>query len=374
MAPPIDLFDEQHTEPEQHSDSPSSLNSSTNLTNKENNNINTNLSSTVKINNNNNTNTNENLDDLDEESESSFSSSSMSSPMSLSDSNQSKEANFKILTKLDENLTDSPTPTPTPNESKQSTQEKFNDFKLPPPAPNSLSLKTNLNSSNSKLRSQLPQFTSQPPANIYNTSAANTPSLSPYPLIYQPSPHLASPMHAPPHHHHNNHLHPTFINYMPTKSPTSCQASPSDAINKLAASSPSSNPSTVFVHVDAGHIFQVQLGDKVRDILGPATVKIVNNDSSQPVPLQLTAPAPGQFVQQIVDENGMLIHLIISSQQPNQILSQPNLSVQTNNADLNSIQQSKQLNNSKNVNHNQNYTKNHSSTSSMVIITLFLLM
>lgn len=74
-------------------------------------------------------------------------------------------------------------------------------------------------------------------------------------------------------------------------------------------------PSTIFVHVDAGHIFQVHVGDKIREILGPATVKIVNNDASQPVPLQLTAPpAPGQLVQQIVDENGMLVHLIIKSQ------------------------------------------------------------
>ena len=72
--------------------------------------------------------------------------------------------------------------------------------------------------------------------------------------------------------------------------------------------------STVFVHVDAGHIFQVQLGEKIREIIGPATVKIVSNDSSKPVPLQLTTPAPGQLVQQILDEKGILTHLIISSQ------------------------------------------------------------
>jgi hypothetical protein len=65
--------------------------------------------------------------------------------------------------------------------------------------------------------------------------------------------------------------------------------------------------------VDVGHVFQVQLGDKMREIVGPAMVRIVNNDSSQPVPLQLTAPAPGQYVQQLLDEHGMLAHLIISS-------------------------------------------------------------
>lgn len=84
--------------------------------------------------------------------------------------------------------------------------------------------------------------------------------------------------------------------------------------NQAPGAASSSSPSTLFVHVDAGHIFQVHVGDKIREILGPATVKIVNNDTTQPVPLQLTAPpAPGQLVQQIVDENGMLVHLIIKS-------------------------------------------------------------
>ena len=91
------------------------------------------------------------------------------------------------------------------------------------------------------------------------------------------------------------------------------------------------SPSTIFVHVDAGHIFQVHVGDKIREILGPATVKIVNNDTSQPVPLQLTAPpAPGQLVQQIVDENGMLVHLIIKSQATTTTTSPQN----TNSGDL----------------------------------------
>lgn len=91
-------------------------------------------------------------------------------------------------------------------------------------------------------------------------------------------------------------------------------------------------PSTIFVHVDAGHIFQVHVGDKIREILGPATVKIVNNDTSQPVPLQLTAPpAPGQLVQQIVDENGMLVHLIIKSQTTTATVASPQT---TNSGDL----------------------------------------
>jgi hypothetical protein len=73
------------------------------------------------------------------------------------------------------------------------------------------------------------------------------------------------------------------------------------------------NSSTIFVHIEAGHAFRVQLGDEIREILGPATVKMVSNDGSQPVPIQLTTPSPGQLVQQIVDENGVLTHLILSS-------------------------------------------------------------
>lgn len=78
-------------------------------------------------------------------------------------------------------------------------------------------------------------------------------------------------------------------------------------------------PSTIYVHVDVGHVFQVQMGDEVREIIGPATVRMVSNDGTQPVPIQLNTPSPGQLVQQIVDENGVLTHLILSSQQSNQI-------------------------------------------------------
>lgn len=102
---------------------------------------------------------------------------------------------------------------------------------------------------------------------------------------------------------------------VPTTTMTTSGIQQSSGQVDSGAKTPPQPPSTVFVHVDAGHIFQVQVGDKIHEILGPATVKIVNNDATQPVPLQLTAPpAPGQLVQQIVDENGMLVHLIIKSQ------------------------------------------------------------
>ena len=80
------------------------------------------------------------------------------------------------------------------------------------------------------------------------------------------------------------------------------------------SNSQEASSSVIYVHVDAGHIFQLLLGDKCKEIIGPATVKIVSNDSTQPVPLQLTSPAPGQFVQRLLDESGMINHLIISSQ------------------------------------------------------------
>ena len=84
------------------------------------------------------------------------------------------------------------------------------------------------------------------------------------------------------------------------------------------APSSATTPSTIHIHVDVGHIFQVQLGDEIREIVGPATVRMISNDGSQPVPIQLTTPSPGQLVQQIVDENGVLTHLILSSQQQQQ--------------------------------------------------------
>lgn len=82
-------------------------------------------------------------------------------------------------------------------------------------------------------------------------------------------------------------------------------------------------PGTIYVHVDAGHVFQVQLGDEIREIVGPATVRMMSsNDGSQPMPIQLTTPSPGQIVQQIVDENGT--HLILSSQQQQQTTAPSN--------------------------------------------------
>jgi len=47
---------------------------------------------------------------------------------------------------------------------------------------------------------------------------------------------------------------------------------------------------------------------------GPATVRMVSN-SGPPVPMPMQVP-PGHMVQQIVDENGILTHVILSPQPP----------------------------------------------------------
>lgn len=47
---------------------------------------------------------------------------------------------------------------------------------------------------------------------------------------------------------------------------------------------------------------------------GPATVRMVSNNGP-PLPMPMQVP-PGHMVQQIVDENGILTHVILSPQPP----------------------------------------------------------
>ena len=103
-------------------------------------------------------------------------------------------------------------------------------------------------------------------------------------------------------------------------------------------------------------MFQVQLGDEFREIIGPATVKMVSNDGIQPIPIQLMTPTPGQLVQQITDEHG-IVHLILSSQQPAQSpLNLPanvydsNLNESSNNAPSHAIPSDLEYSNA--INHN----------------------
>ncbi|KAA3681129.1 uncharacterized protein DEA37_0011291 [Paragonimus westermani] len=66
----------------------------------------------------------------------------------------------------------------------------------------------------------------------------------------------------------------------------------------------------VMVHVDAGATFSVRVGDKIQHIPGPATVRMVSS-SGPPIPMPMQVPV-GHLVQQIVDEEGILKHVILS--------------------------------------------------------------
>jgi hypothetical protein len=179
-----------------------------------------------------------------------------------------------------------------------------------------------------------PQAQQQTYAHVYNTTA---------PVIHANHPHHLNP-HAPPHHPHHHLLHqhatyPTPVLYSSIAAAVPNQHAPAAPhimnyqipyanYNPLAATSPqpisSETPilasNVIFIHVDADNIFQMQIGDEVKKIVGPATIKLVNNNNdTKPVPLQFTTtPAPGQSVMQLCDENGVLTHLIISSAQQQQ--------------------------------------------------------
>ena len=185
-----------------------------------------------------------------------------------------------------------------------------------PRPPNTLALHTNyyppagymlLNSSQQGSQvSSSPSPSSSP--SVYSGALLQQPPQPP-PLIYQPPPP------PPPFLAHPNY----YATYPPPPQPILLSPDPNSLPPTMHPSSAAQTPttsSTIYVHVDSGHVFQVQVGDEIREIFGPATVKMVSTDGTQPVPIQLNQPAPGQLVQQIVDENGVLTHLILSSQPP----------------------------------------------------------
>ena len=55
--------------------------------------------------------------------------------------------------------------------------------------------------------------------------------------------------------------------------------------------------------------------------IGPVTVPMVSQSGSPPIPMPVQVP-PGHVMQQIVDENGTLRHVILSTAQHQQIHSQ----------------------------------------------------
>ncbi|CAG9535682.1 unnamed protein product [Cercopithifilaria johnstoni] len=67
----------------------------------------------------------------------------------------------------------------------------------------------------------------------------------------------------------------------------------------------------LFVHVQTGETLSIVIGNDVQHISGPATVRMVNQAGMSPSALPLHVP-PGHMVQQMVDEQGVLRHLILS--------------------------------------------------------------
>uniref|UniRef100_F1KRI8 Fibronectin type III domain-containing protein 3B n=1 Tax=Ascaris suum TaxID=6253 RepID=F1KRI8_ASCSU len=67
----------------------------------------------------------------------------------------------------------------------------------------------------------------------------------------------------------------------------------------------------LFVHIQTGETLSILVGNDVQHIAGPATVRMVNQAGMSPSALPLHVP-PGHMVQQIVDEQGILRHLILS--------------------------------------------------------------
>uniref|UniRef100_T1IZQ5 receptor protein-tyrosine kinase n=1 Tax=Strigamia maritima TaxID=126957 RepID=T1IZQ5_STRMM len=94
--------------------------------------------------------------------------------------------------------------------------------------------------------------------------------------------------------------------------------SPNEATNTGAPPPPPPLPTSqhvVHLHVNPGEAISFQVGDQMQLIQGPATVRMVSNNTSPPIPMPVHVP-PGHMVQQIVDENGTLRHVILSPQPP----------------------------------------------------------
>lgn len=71
----------------------------------------------------------------------------------------------------------------------------------------------------------------------------------------------------------------------------------------------------VHLHVNPGETISFDMGDHVQLIQGPATVRMVSSNNTPPMPMPVQVP-PGHMVQQIVDEQGTLRHIILSPQPP----------------------------------------------------------
>ncbi|XP_075536471.1 fibronectin type-III domain-containing protein 3A-like isoform X1 [Dermacentor variabilis] len=92
----------------------------------------------------------------------------------------------------------------------------------------------------------------------------------------------------------------------------------------VSAAAPSyvAPPHVVLLHINPGETIFFQMGDQMQFVQGPATVQLVSNSSTPPMAVPVQVP-PGHVMQQIVDENGTLRHIILSPQPPHVAMPQP---------------------------------------------------
>lgn len=98
-------------------------------------------------------------------------------------------------------------------------------------------------------------------------------------------------------------------------------AAPMGAVS-AAAPSYVAPPHVVLLHINPGETIFFQMGDQMQFVQGPATVQLVSNSSTPPMAVPVQVP-PGHVMQQIVDENGTLRHIILSPQPPHVAMPQP---------------------------------------------------
>lgn len=99
-------------------------------------------------------------------------------------------------------------------------------------------------------------------------------------------------------------------------------AAPMGAVSAAAAPSYVAPPHVVLLHINPGETIFFQMGDQMQFVQGPATVQLVSNSSTPPMAVPVQVP-PGHVMQQIVDENGTLRHIILSPQPPHVAMPQP---------------------------------------------------
>ena len=80
---------------------------------------------------------------------------------------------------------------------------------------------------------------------------------------------------------------------------------------KKSCENSASSESVLYIHVDHGNIFQLEIGDQIQDICGPATIKMISDSKFDP--LSLLSNSQAQVLEQIVNENGTVTHIIISN-------------------------------------------------------------